>query len=93
MAVTYQDFVDAIAAYWGAKRLQFASSAIAEALGAGTAGSVRGGKHFAGIPSGAAERMGDMVVPRPSQPRESPSGLDGEPFAGGGDRVQPGGNA
>ncbi|CAM5665914.1 PaeR7I family type II restriction endonuclease [Streptomyces fumanus] len=46
MTVTRQDFEDAIAAYWGAKQLQNEQSAIRDAVGAGTAGSVRGGKHF-----------------------------------------------
>ncbi|MEU4573606.1 PaeR7I family type II restriction endonuclease [Nonomuraea sp. NPDC023979] len=46
MTVTRQDFVDAIAAYWGAKHTQREMSAIKDAVGAGTAGSVRGGKHF-----------------------------------------------
>lgn len=46
MTVTRQDFEDAIAAYWGARQLQSEQSAIKNAVGAGTAGSVRGGKHF-----------------------------------------------
>jgi hypothetical protein len=46
LTVTRQDFEDAIAAYWGAKQLQHEQSAIRAAVGAGTAGSVRGGKHF-----------------------------------------------
>jgi hypothetical protein len=46
LTVTRQDFEDAIAAYWGAKQLQNEQSAIKAAVGAGTAGSVRGGKHF-----------------------------------------------
>ncbi|KPC96713.1 PaeR7I family type II restriction endonuclease [Streptomyces albus] len=46
MTVTRQDFEDAVAAYWGAKQTQNNQSAIREAVGAGTAGSVRGGKHF-----------------------------------------------
>ncbi|KIF02279.1 type II site-specific deoxyribonuclease [Streptomyces sp. RSD-27] len=46
MTVTRQDFEDAVAAYWGAKDLQREQSAIKAAVGAGTAGSVRGGKHF-----------------------------------------------
>ncbi|MFB6556445.1 PaeR7I family type II restriction endonuclease [Streptomyces sp. NPDC056405] len=49
MTVTRQDFEDAIAAYWGAKELQREQSAIKAAVGAGTAGSVRGGKHFDAI--------------------------------------------
>jgi hypothetical protein len=46
MAVTREDFELAVAAYWDKKRSQFELSKIAEAVGAGTAGSVRGGKHF-----------------------------------------------
>lgn len=46
MTVTHQDFKDAIAAYWGARQLQNEQSTIRDAVGAGTAGSVRGGKHF-----------------------------------------------
>ncbi|MFL4905209.1 PaeR7I family type II restriction endonuclease [Streptomyces sp. MMS24-I2-30] len=46
MTVSRQDFEDAIAAYWGAKELQREQSAIKAAVGTGTAGSVRGGKHF-----------------------------------------------
>ncbi|WP_219466512.1 PaeR7I family type II restriction endonuclease [Nonomuraea rhizosphaerae] len=46
MAVTRQDFEDAVAAYWGAKQTQRELSAIKDAVGVGTAGAVRGGKHF-----------------------------------------------
>ncbi|MFY1669237.1 PaeR7I family type II restriction endonuclease [Plantactinospora sp. WMMB334] len=46
MPVTRQDFEDAVAAYWGAKRSQSELSRIKDKVGAGTAGSVRGGKHF-----------------------------------------------
>ncbi|MET9360119.1 PaeR7I family type II restriction endonuclease [Streptomyces sp. NPDC006632] len=46
MPVTRQDFEDAIAAYWGAKQLQHEQAEIKAKVGAGTAGSVRGGKHF-----------------------------------------------
>jgi hypothetical protein len=49
VTVTRQDFEDAIAAYWGAKELQGEHSAIRDAVGAGTAGTVRGGKHFDAI--------------------------------------------
>lgn len=49
MTVTRQDFEDAIAAYWGAKQLQGEQSRIRDAVGAGTAGTVRGGKHFDAI--------------------------------------------
>lgn len=46
LTVTRQDFEDAIAAYWDAKNAQRELSVIKDAVGAGTAGSVRGGKHF-----------------------------------------------
>ncbi|NUP21934.1 MAG: type II site-specific deoxyribonuclease [Streptomyces sp.] len=49
MTVTRQDFEDAMAAYWGARQLQNEQSAIRAKVGAGTAGSVRGGKHFDAI--------------------------------------------
>ncbi|MEU6231905.1 PaeR7I family type II restriction endonuclease [Kitasatospora sp. NPDC047058] len=49
MTVSRQDFEDAIAAYWGVKRAQNEQSTIKAAVGAGTAGSVRGGKHFDSI--------------------------------------------
>jgi Restriction endonuclease XhoI len=46
LTVTRQDFEEAVAAYWGAKQLQNEQSVIKNAVGAGTAGAVRGGKHF-----------------------------------------------
>jgi hypothetical protein len=46
LTVTRQEFEDAVAAYWGAKQTQIDQSVIKAAVGAGTAGSVRGGKHF-----------------------------------------------
>lgn len=46
MAVTRQDFEDAIAQYWGVKSTQSDLSKIKGAVGAGTASSVRAGKHF-----------------------------------------------
>lgn len=49
MTVTRQDFEDAVAAYWGAKNTQNELSAIKNRVGAGTAGSVRAGKHFNAI--------------------------------------------
>jgi Restriction endonuclease XhoI len=49
VAVTRQDFESAVAAYWGAKQAQNELSAIKNRVGAGTAGSVRGGKHFDSI--------------------------------------------
>ena len=48
MTVTRQDFEDAVAAYWGAKREQNELSVIKNRVGAGTA-AVRGGKHFDAI--------------------------------------------
>ncbi len=49
MTVTRQNFEDAVAAYWDARENQNALSAIRDKVGAGTAGSVRAGKHFASI--------------------------------------------
>lgn len=46
MTVTRQDLENAVAAYWGARKLQNDLSEIRNRVGAGTAGSVRGGKHF-----------------------------------------------
>ncbi|CAM4165188.1 PaeR7I family type II restriction endonuclease [Nocardiopsis rhodophaea] len=46
MTVTRQDFEEAIAKYWGVKDTQNNSSKIKGSVGAGTAGAVRGGKHF-----------------------------------------------
>lgn len=49
MAVTRQDFENAVAAYWDARKTQDDLSAIKARVGAGTAGSVRAGKHFDSI--------------------------------------------
>jgi hypothetical protein len=46
LTVSRKDFEDAVAAYWGTKRAQKELSAIKNKVGAGTAGSVRSGKHF-----------------------------------------------
>ncbi len=46
MTVSRRDFEDAVAAYWGAKQTQNELSKIKKMVGAGTAGSVRSGKHF-----------------------------------------------
>ena len=46
MTVTRQDFEDAIATYWRVKQQQNEQFALNNATQAGTAGSVRGGKHF-----------------------------------------------
>lgn len=49
MTVTREDFEEALAAYWGVKETQNKLSEVREKIGAGTAGSVRGGKHFDAI--------------------------------------------
>lgn len=46
MTVSRQEFEDAVAEYWGVKKAQHELSAIKDAVGAGNAGAVRGGKHF-----------------------------------------------
>ena len=46
MALTRDDISEALAAYWGRKDLQNENSRIAGKVGAGTAGSVRGGHQF-----------------------------------------------
>ncbi|MCQ0023037.1 PaeR7I family type II restriction endonuclease [Streptomyces somaliensis DSM 40738] len=66
MTVTRQDFEAAIAAYWGAKELQREQSAIKNAVGAGTAGSVRGGKHFDAIATLLAKFFLDTGYPSAS---------------------------
>jgi len=49
VTVTRKDLEEAVASYWGVKRSQMEKSHIAAAVGAGTAGSVRGGQHFDAI--------------------------------------------
>jgi Restriction endonuclease XhoI len=49
LTISRQDFEDAVAAYWGNKQGQKELSAIKDGVGAGTAGAVRGGKHFDNI--------------------------------------------
>lgn len=49
MTVSRGDFEEAVAAYWGARRTQNELAAIKNKIGSGTAGSVRGGKHFGDI--------------------------------------------
>ncbi|MFJ8442309.1 PaeR7I family type II restriction endonuclease [Kitasatospora griseola] len=49
MTVSRQDFEDAVAAYWGVKQAQAEQSAIKAAVGTGTAGSIRAGRHFDSI--------------------------------------------
>ncbi|MGH3735267.1 MAG: PaeR7I family type II restriction endonuclease [Micromonosporaceae bacterium] len=63
MTVSRRDFEDAVAAYWGAKRNQNELSAIRNRVGAGTAGSVRGGKHFDGIAALLAKFFLDAGYP------------------------------
>jgi hypothetical protein len=46
VTVGRQDFEIAVAAYWGVKQAQNELAAVRNKVGAGTAGSVRGGKHF-----------------------------------------------
>lgn len=46
MTLTRADVVDALQAYWDRKDLQYRNAKIAHAVGAGTAGSVRGGRQF-----------------------------------------------
>jgi hypothetical protein len=63
VTVTRQDFEDAIAAYWGAKQTQTQLSVIKNKVGAGTAGSVRGGKHFDSIAALIAKFFLDAGYP------------------------------
>ncbi|MDX3385459.1 PaeR7I family type II restriction endonuclease [Streptomyces niveiscabiei] len=76
MTVTRQDFEDAIAAYWGAKQLQNEQSAIKAAVGAGTAGSVRGGKHFDVIATLLAKFFLDAGFPPESIRTRKSQGLE-----------------
>lgn len=64
MTVTRQDFEDAVAEYWGVKAAQNKLSAIAGRVGTGTAGSVRGGKHFDSIAGLIAKFFLDAGYPR-----------------------------
>ncbi|MFI9364003.1 PaeR7I family type II restriction endonuclease [Kitasatospora sp. NPDC053057] len=66
MTVSRQDFEDAVAAYWGVKQAQEDQSAIKAAVGAGTAGSVRGGKHFDSIAALLAKFFLEAGYPRES---------------------------
>jgi hypothetical protein len=63
LTVSRQDFEDAVAAYWGAKDSQREMSAIKDAIGAGTAGAVRGGKHFDAIAALLAKFFLDAGYP------------------------------
>ncbi|MGW7457773.1 PaeR7I family type II restriction endonuclease [Streptomyces sp. NPDC054797] len=76
MTVTRQDFEDAVAAYWGAKQTQIDQSAIKAAVGAGTAGSVRGGKHFDPIAALLAKFFLDAGYPPESIRITKPQGLE-----------------
>ncbi|WP_328763314.1 PaeR7I family type II restriction endonuclease [Streptomyces sp. NBC_00272] len=76
MTVTRQDFEDAVAAYWGAKQTQTDLSAIKAAVGAGTAGSVRGGKHFDPIAALLAKFFLDADYPAESIRIAKPQGLE-----------------
>jgi Restriction endonuclease XhoI len=73
--VTRQDFEDAIAAYWGAKHTQNELSAIKNKVGVGTAGSVRGGKHFDSIAALLAKFFLDAGYPPSSIRVTSGQGL------------------
>ncbi|MEN8650759.1 ATP-binding protein [Streptomyces sp. 21So2-11] len=63
MTVSRQDFEDAMAAYWGVKQTQTTQSKIMGAVGAGTAGAVRGGKHFDVIADLLAKSFEDAGYP------------------------------
>lgn len=75
MTVTRQNFIDAVTAYWGAKELQLENSKIAQAVGAGTAGSVRGGKHFNAIATLIAKFFVDAGYPPESIRYASKTGI------------------
>ncbi|MET9294438.1 PaeR7I family type II restriction endonuclease [Streptomyces sp. NPDC003077] len=66
MTVTRQDFEDAVAQYWGKKRTQNDLSAIRDAVSTGTAGTVRGGKHFDPIAGLIAKFFLDAGYPKES---------------------------
>lgn len=63
MTVSREDFEKALAAYWGAKEAQRELSKIKNRVGAGTAGSVRGGKHFDAIAALLAKFFLDAGYP------------------------------
>jgi hypothetical protein len=63
LTVTRQDFEEAVAAYWSTKQTQIEQSLIKAAVGAGTAGSVRGGKHFDSIAALLAKFFLDAGYP------------------------------
>ncbi|MEV8321488.1 PaeR7I family type II restriction endonuclease [Streptomyces sp. NPDC059900] len=74
LAVSRQDFEDAVAAYWGVKDTQLEVSKIRNAVGAGTAGSVRSGKHFDALAALLAKFFLDAGYP-PADIRISGQGL------------------
>ncbi|MFC0544020.1 PaeR7I family type II restriction endonuclease [Kutzneria chonburiensis] len=66
MTVSRQDFEEAVAAYWGAKKTQSELSEIKNKVGSGTAGSVRAGKHFDKITALIAKFFLDAGYPSSS---------------------------
>ncbi|CRK61314.1 Type II restriction enzyme PaeR7I [Alloactinosynnema sp. L-07] len=76
MSVTRAEFETAIEAYWGAKGAQLEISRIKAAVGAGTAGSVRGGKHFDPIALLLAKFFLDAGYPTESIRIEAGHGLE-----------------
>lgn len=66
MTVVREDFEDAVAEYWGARQTQNDLSAIRNAVGAGNAGAVRGGKHFDAIIGLIAKFFLDAGYPKSS---------------------------
>lgn len=65
-----------MAAYWGARQLQGEKSAIRNAVGAGTAGTVRGGKHFDAIATLLAKFFVDAGYPPESIRVDKSQGLE-----------------
>lgn len=63
MTVSREDFEKAVAAYWDAKQTQNELSEIRNRVGAGTAGSVRGGKQFDSIAALLAKFFLDAGYP------------------------------
>jgi len=63
LTVTRQEFEEAVAAYWGVKQTQNELSKIKDKVGAGTAGSVRGGKHFDALAALIAKFFVDAGYP------------------------------
>jgi hypothetical protein len=63
VTVSRADFEAAIGAYWDARADQLTASAIAGAVGAGSAGSVRGGRHFNAVTALLARFFVDAGYP------------------------------